>query len=974
MPRPHGGSPARGIIAQTSVVIALFTCPAIARSEPPALEVAPIAEEERAFAPTPLDVELDSASPVPSLAILGTSVAEGDGRRREMRFRLKVSRPMFAPVTARWRTEDGTATAADGDYVPAAGTVTVYPGTYVYQSVFLPYGLSVNITRLAVDRQQNLYITDHYNGTVHRYDPYGAYVKVWGGRGSTLGKFSTPINLAIGADGLLRVADTGNNRIVFMTRDGAFLGEMPLPINGSNETVFDAAGNIWVGGHGVRKFDPQGRLVASFPHIAALRGMAVDGAGNLFVGGEYGVGKYDSTGALVASFGGRGLPPDGLDRVQSLVLDASGNVYVSQQPGWISMFDNSGRFIRRWGEPGTAPGQLSRPAYMTIDHAGNLYVYDHNDHPYNNDRIQKFRLQPASAEVAVEVRSDLRREGDETFRVRVVEATHSVIVGAVATGTIVDDDSLATAPHNVAGNPSFEGSLDGWRAYGTAVIERTTEDAHDGIAALRVSGLAPRSYSGVNDSPDAVRAVREAGPHRFAAWVRSAGFRGRVRLRVREYFEGATVGSWWSDAVDLGDDWRMVALDVPASRVGATLDFNVLHDPFSGPPPGGAAEAFLVDDVRITAPGRRDEAPIVTAPTDLLAYVGFPVEIDVTVDDPDGQPVESLVADASRLPSGAGARLVSSVPLRGGRWTWTPTDRDVLLEPHTVTFTASNALSDWARTRLLVAPVSWNYFRNPTFPNSSWWKSYLGAAIEAVPLEGRDGDGALRVSGTGPGEYGVNDEGYQVRGLPAGTMLLIGAWVKSPEHRGAVRIRLREYSPEDVLLGDVVYSTPATTGPEWRHLLLRHVTRGAQSNIDVQITAKPVVAGESFLLDDVQARLVFLPPGAGPDGAAPMVSRESPSPLAAVAVPLELGARVFPNPARGAATLALTLPIAGPMRAEVFDASGRRVRTLADESAAPAGVRRLEISGTGRALAPGLYFFRVQSIAGVRRGRFVVLE
>ena len=69
-----------------------------------------------------------------------------------------------------------------------------------------------------------------------------------------------------------------------------------------------------------------------------------------------------------------------------------------------------------------------------------------------------------------------------------------------------------------------------------------------------------------------------------------------------------------------------------------------------------------------------------------------------------------------------------------------------------------------------------------------------------------------------------------------------------------------------------------------------------------------------------------------------------------------------PNPFGGATSIALTLPVAGPVDVAVFAASGRRVATLLREGAAPAGVYDLAWDGRmeagGRAPA-GVYFVRV---------------
>ena len=79
----------------------------------------------------------------------------------------------------------------------------------------------------------------------------------------------------------------------------------------------------------------------------------------------------------------------------------------------------------------------------------------------------------------------------------------------------------------------------------------------------------------------------------------------------------------------------------------------------------------------------------------------------------------------------------------------------------------------------------------------------------------------------------------------------------------------------------------------------------------------------------------------------------------------------------GAGTaLEFTLPGAGPARLALYDAAGRRVRTLFDE-ALPAGAVRRAWDGRGddgRAVPPGLYFARLTTAFGARTARLIALR
>lgn len=86
---------------------------------------------------------------------------------------------------------------------------------------------------------------------------------------------------------------------------------------------------------------------------------------------------------------------------------------------------------------------------------------------------------------------------------------------------------------------------------------------------------------------------------------------------------------------------------------------------------------------------------------------------------------------------------------------------------------------------------------------------------------------------------------------------------------------------------------------------------------------------------------------------------------------------VSPNPMNPAATLKFTLGAPGPLHVRLFDARGRLVRTLADESQAAAGERRIWFSGQddhGSPLSTGVYFYKIETARGATTGRVTVLK
>ncbi len=64
----------------------------------------------------------------PEMSIGDATIAEQNLGFRRVDFTVTLSKPGYLPAIVDYTTQDGTATSASGDYVPAAGTLTVAPG------------------------------------------------------------------------------------------------------------------------------------------------------------------------------------------------------------------------------------------------------------------------------------------------------------------------------------------------------------------------------------------------------------------------------------------------------------------------------------------------------------------------------------------------------------------------------------------------------------------------------------------------------------------------------------------------------------------------------------------------------------------------------------------------------------------------------------------------------------------------------
>ena len=132
-------------------------------------------------------------------------------------------------------------------------------------------------------------------------------------------------------------------------------------------------------------------------HLGAPEGVAVDGAGNVYIadGPNHRIRKVDSTGTIttIAGTGVPGFSGDGglaveaqLGYPQGVAVDGAGNVYIADGPNHrIRKVDSTGTIttIAGTGVPGfsgdgglAVEAQLGYPQGVAVDGAGNLYIPD----------------------------------------------------------------------------------------------------------------------------------------------------------------------------------------------------------------------------------------------------------------------------------------------------------------------------------------------------------------------------------------------------------------------------------------------------------------------------------------------------------------------------------------------------------------------------------------------------------------------
>lgn len=225
---------------------------------------------------------------------------------------------------------------------------------------------------LAVDSNGNVFVSDAGNNNIRRIAPNGIITRYAGtteagftgdGGLADVASMRAPRGLALGGEsGWLYVADAGNARL--------------------------------------RRISPEGGISTFHQGLQGMRGIAVDGAGNVYVAlpNQHVVARI-APGGVVTRFAGTGQPGYRGDNVEArfarlsgptdVAVDAEGTVYIADTENHrIRAVGRDGR-IRTVAGTGMGGFQgdgiatavaLARPAGVAVDEEGNVYVADTDNH------------------------------------------------------------------------------------------------------------------------------------------------------------------------------------------------------------------------------------------------------------------------------------------------------------------------------------------------------------------------------------------------------------------------------------------------------------------------------------------------------------------------------------------------------------------------------------------------------------------
>ena len=893
----------------------------------------------RALPPAMLLAALAAApahAALPSVTVQDAHVVEGDAGTSSLRFEV-VAIGTPRRLALNYSLSDLTASAASGDYASAGGVVSLAPEPARLIEQWGERNFTIP-TGIAQAPNGDLLAVDGPSSRLNRFSSAGVLLQTT--------KVESPEGVAVSSASEVFVLSF-HGRVRVFNSTGKLLRSFGDTTQVGSDIAVDAAGSVYVSevvSNRIQKYSSSGSAIGGWstatpgePANDGPLGIAVDAQGFVYVAKAQSgrILKFAANGSLVATW----TDTKGFCPGSDLYVDDAGNLLVADlHTARVVVLDPQGAFLTEWtldDGPMQNPTEFGATGIVS-DHDGNVYVTTRH-----SGTIEHFRWDRSSGTIVVPVTGDQAYEPDETMQLQLAPTPSATLVDATAVGTILNDDPQLGP--NLATNGQFESGYVGWGASGSATLQLSL-DGIGGSNAMSVNSTSALSF-GLNDAPNIVSSTTSPARFRYSASVKSA-VAGSASLKVREYVGGVLQSTATTTPVAFDGSWQRLSVLVNAHSAGASLDFQVM----------GAftttGRSFLVDDVAVQALGA-DVPPVVDAPSDASGSWGREIAVDVSAHDPEGDTLATLGADLTGLP---GATFTVAADRTHGTLRWTPGFAAVRNEPYAVTFTAHNALSGSATTRIHVGP---NLVLNPSFETDlSGWTGHIGATLARMPGGRRDGYAAHLTLPTTTWA-GLSDTPNWGASSGQGRLAVFGAWVRSDADQDAVRMQVREYQ-SGVLLATTtsvdgpLYSNQLT--PAWHRIMVVHHCVG-NGDLDLTIDA-PGVSGATFDVDDVS-----------------IVNGDAIWTLDVPKTnPVATAARVLPNPARGQAVLELSLPAAGPLRIELYDLAGRRRAVIADEAHAAAGAARYALRASDGPLAPGVYWYRASTTGATVLGRFVVVE
>jgi DNA-binding beta-propeller fold protein YncE len=211
---------------------------------------------------------------------------------------------------------------------------------------------------VAVDGQDNIYVTDSESGKIFVFEPNGKYVRALGSLKGGEGYFKRPTGIAVDAAAQrIYVSDTLRDKIFILDLQGNVLNRFGKA--GQGEGEFNLPTELRLSGQDLLVVDSMNFRVQAFDRTGKF---------------EFAIGKVgDAAGAIF--------------RPKAVSVDSEGDVYVVDALwGVVQVFNRQGQLLYTFGAKGTHAGEFQLPSGLFIDHGDRVYVVDSF-----NRRVQVFQ-------------------------------------------------------------------------------------------------------------------------------------------------------------------------------------------------------------------------------------------------------------------------------------------------------------------------------------------------------------------------------------------------------------------------------------------------------------------------------------------------------------------------------------------------------------------------------------------------------
>lgn len=284
----------------------------------------------------------------------------------------------------------------------ATGVISTFAGTggagfsgdggpAVYAQLHGPGGITL-------DAGGNLYISDLFNNRLRKVDTQGVITTVAGssntlstgigdGGAATSAALSFPRGLAVDSSGSLYIADSGNRRVRKVDTNGII-----STVAGNGRT--GSVGSVGDGG-------------AATSATLTPAGLALDGAGNLFIADSADSLIRKVSGGTITSVAGIGFggysgdastaTKAALREPQGVAVDGAGNLFIADTGNNVIREVSSGIIntaagnggIGSYGDGGPAgAATLDNPTGIVVTGSGFIYIADNSSNGYKDARIR----------------------------------------------------------------------------------------------------------------------------------------------------------------------------------------------------------------------------------------------------------------------------------------------------------------------------------------------------------------------------------------------------------------------------------------------------------------------------------------------------------------------------------------------------------------------------------------------------------